>query len=427
MPRAPIRRFDDLDQPEATFEHVHVLSNARLVWTDDDAIEADFPAPWTAAPSRLAAQRERRRDFILAHAGVISAPYLAANEVTDPASVTGTLRSAARPPRYGRSVVVEARALCDEAYTDGDNECVGLIDVKGAGVAPDTIPRLQNHRTGILPLPMAFEEVINQRLVEAAMRSRQIDVCGVPVYAVVDLGLTGRIPGFNPLPCAALVRAAHRRPRGGSDLPSFGTDRQRIQIAIELCLRQSGITTVTPMSELRLERRSDGSLKADYAGKPVAPLTSDLIEALIDELSVQLNAGESISFGAANLQLTRDFSITPLQATLVDFGHYNVVDRFSNPLLSLVEDRTLNWGGVMWPADKNWPQPDPAVRVDPARAGPTIWTDQLADWLGAGRGSPTNGISEFAARLARRVNESKPSLDAVNQEIGAFVKALLPT
>ncbi|MGB5870406.1 MAG: hypothetical protein WBH04_09410 [Albidovulum sp.] len=61
----------------------------------------------------------------------------------------------------------------------------------------------------------------------------------------------------------------------------------------------------------------------------------------------------------------------PIQATLVDFGHYTAEpDYTGHHLLTLVHDRPLNWGSFLRDSDPGWvrdgllQQPDFAAEID---------------------------------------------------------------
>jgi hypothetical protein len=198
---------------------------------------------------------------------------------------------------------------------------------------------------------MAIEELVNQMIVERVLAREGLDVHGVPMLALVDPGFRARIPGSNYLPCAILIRTGHRRTLGGKDLPAYGTDAQRVQIMIELILRRYGITSATAMTRLQLHRSSQGVCAATYSGVSVQGLESEHIENILKELGLDLPLGAIVEFDAVNVQTTREIGCRPLSATLVDFGHYNIATSLHRPILSLVADRPLNWGGVVWSSE----------------------------------------------------------------------------
>src|SRR6185503_12270102 len=48
---------------------------------------------------------------------------------------------------------------------------------------------------------------------------------------------------------------------------------------------------------------------------------------------------------------------------LIDLQSYNIKERFDDPLLSLVSDKPLRWGGAIWPHDEDFMQPDPSLQI----------------------------------------------------------------
>ena len=114
--------------------------------------------------------------------------------------------------------------------------------MKGTGVAPDSWPICGDHTNGVLFLREAIEELIIQRLVEAVMSFLGLDVRGVALCALILTGFGARHePGGTLVPCALLVRTAHRRP--SFQPPPSGSEEQRAVLQIELLLRCFGMST----------------------------------------------------------------------------------------------------------------------------------------------------------------------------------------
>jgi hypothetical protein len=72
---------------------------------------------------------------------------------------------------------------------------------------------------------------------------------------------------------------------------------------------------------------------------------------------------DEINFDGINIQHTREISLNPIKATLVDFQSYTVKRKFKNPVLSLVSDKLLRWGGSIWPDYKAFVRPDPKLKI----------------------------------------------------------------
>ena len=324
------KSVNELDEPLGEWETARREISASLLWTNHNLLAQDFP------DLRI----EQSQEFVLSNAAVVSESLTRPNQVVSFVPY-GDSVEVFRPPRYGRSLVIEfARPSQDDSL----QLFRGIFDVKGVG--PKSEPILRNHATGILPLPLAIEELVNQRIVEGVMEALNYDVSGVPVYGIIDLGFEGWIPEIRrPLPCAALVRQGHRRPVGGIDLPAFNSNAHHAQLQLELVLRRFGISSVTPMTTFQIERGADGRVSSLYGGHPVDGLGEDETELVLRKIGKSLSCGQRIVFGGINVQLTRHVDLNPIRCQLVDFGHYCEVDSRIDRLLCMVADRPLNWGG----------------------------------------------------------------------------------
>jgi hypothetical protein len=182
------------------------------------------------------------------------------------------------------------------------------------------------------------------------------------------------------------------------DLPIRGSLEHVASIQIEMLLRQYGITSANRGTTLELRRNEDGSVVAHLGGAAVTGYSQDQLEALY-RLG---GGGRWRRFAGVNVQTTRTVSTRPLQATLVDFGHYKVHESFRDPVLSTVRGRPLQWGGVLAPDDPRFPNPDPAHRVDSGawRARPI--DPRAARRLGLPGGFVSTPTLELAMILATR-------------------------
>lgn len=353
-PIAP-RDIMEIDEPSTAAEPMLRLDTARVLFADHALLRRDFPQlrsgalarrhpSLAAAPSheRPARERELIEAWLLRHAGLISGAQAAANEVNGPIAAAGG-PIAYRPRHYGRAVI---------APVDDDG---GLLDLKGVGVAPGVRPRPGAHRDGLLPLDLLLLELLNQRLVEAVLRHAGEEVTGLPVYGAIDAGFDVLAPW--PRAAGILVRRAHRRTRA-DQLPARGSVEHFVTTAVELVLRRYGVTSVNGTVARQLSRAADGTLVAHAVDRQV----EDTGPALLAALWGRAGALDGPCYGA-NVQTTREVSARPLRAELVDFGHYAVRERFAAPLLGLVADRPLNWGGELLPGDPLYLQPDPALAV----------------------------------------------------------------
>ncbi len=362
----PVRSLRDFGEPSIWHEVVHALSNARVLWIDTQTLETDFPHLARAAlDARLGSaadanqHRARLEAWLLRNAAVISDPQARQERTNSPIETTGDLLIAHRLPRYGRAVVMSTRAslrkLPHARYLEWHDEPDGLLDIKGVGVPPGARPEPKLHQTGLLPLSEAFTEVLRQRLIEAIFRHAEVDLKGVGIYGILDLGFRVKTPSEH-IPAAAIVRRAHLRAPGGVELPAHGSPEQRILLQVELLLRLYGVTSTNP-TRLEVREGEHGLI----ALRGLEPLHADV--SLLEQLVRDVGRPPPWEMAAVNVQLTRHAFEGPLRARLVDFGQYQFEPRFELPLLSLVHDRFLQWGGAMWPTEPGWIQPDPQLAV----------------------------------------------------------------
>jgi hypothetical protein len=86
--------------------------------------------------------------------------------------------------------------------------------------------------------------------------------------------------------------------------------------------------------------RSDG-MECFYGGKPIdiyAPET-------IADFSSRAGLDRNLTFDCVNIQTAR-IEDPNAEVWLVDFGQYRIRTKFDLPVLSLVSDRPLRWGGA---------------------------------------------------------------------------------
>lgn len=414
-----IRNFDGIDQAAAEEETLLGLSNACVLWFDKARLDFDFPT--LAEDERGNRGSAPYESFLIENAAFISLPMTTGGRVARGLKTDDRRRLGLRPPRYGRAAVLPAR----HEDASGKVKHLGLLDVKGLGVAPGKTPKCAPHRTGLLPLPMAIEEVVNQLIIERYLAERLPNVVCVPLYGLLALGFEGQIPGESDkptyVPAGAIVRLAHRRPVGGADLVSFGSPEQRVQLQIELALRQGGVTSTTPMTRFEISRHFDGSLEATYGGAFVPGLTEKYLEALLVELGIEIGMNERHTFSGVNVQLARDVDEPTMRARIVDFGHYHYSTDFSDDLLSLVSDRQLNWGGVCWAKDVALlPKTTlPGIR----KLGMEKLPPELAAWFGSKYSEMFTAGARFGIELTYNYEKGNIMLNQIPNEINEFVRS----
>lgn len=385
------------------------VTGARVALLDGDLLANDFPSLQPASLAlrhpelrRLDGEERRRRvgelraAWLLERAALVSVTQAAQSRVNTAIPVAGRLRVVHRPPRYGRAFLVDT----------GDAHEPGLLDVKGVGIDPGRRPGPALHQSGLLPLGEALEELVMQLLVEAIFRHSGSGFRTLPVYAVLDLGFDVRLAGGARVPAGALVRRAHRRNRGGGELPARGSREQEAYQQIEMLLRLYGVTSVA----------SGGFLELAAAGRPAAvdfggrewPLYS---RELIGVARRLVGERGHRRFEMPNIQATR--GARPGTACLLDFGHFEVRERFEHPILSPVANRPLRWGGVCWPDDPNFPQPDPRWAVTVGEWGLAALPAGEAEELGYEPSERPMRHGVLARRLARDLRSGRLAPAAV--------------
>ncbi len=103
-----------------------------------------------------------------------------------------------------------------------------------------------------------------------------------------------------------------------------------------------------------------GNLEITYADKPLPKHTEEQIAKF--RAMARYEGGRSVIEGV-NVQLTRESGVKPSHARVIDFGHYSVRERFEHPVVSLVRNRLMRWGGAIFPGDDFFLQPKPALRL----------------------------------------------------------------
>ena len=210
----------------------------------------------------------------------------------------------------------------------------GLIDGKGFGA---TKPLQQDHSNGLATLGEVLREYLYQKLVQKIFNFEGVSLTTVGSYAVLDWGFREKHADGSTSEAGAILRQAHRRYQSPSSLLD---DRQTLEV--ELILRKYGITTA-----------------GAYRFKA------------IEQLNVQ----------------------GTIEGEIIDFGGYLAVERFSKPSQAF-----LGGPALISPDSKNFPQPNPKMRIpfqmwgttvsgreDPKTDNPWIWSHELAEAFAAGR------------------------------------------
>lgn len=365
-PGSLLQTIEDLDDPGVSQESAHRLASPRVVWADYELLQHDFPRlrnrSLLAARPELRKLRGKRRQsalrgivdgWVLRHGAVISCSQAAQEVVNSRIEISAEAVEVFRPPRYGRSLVVPVS-------NDEGSAHPGLLDLKGVGTAPDVVPADHIHGNGLMSLREALTDLMMQKAMESLFRHAQSDYWCVPIYAVLDPGFDVFSKVFPAGPAAIQVRRAHRRPRGGAELPFHGSDEQFVKFELEMLLRQYGITSANRSTEISFALQGD-QLETSYGGHPVGDYWQD--QEKYREFLDAIGVDEPARFEGINIQLTREVVRNPSSAQLVDFGHYQVRESFELPVVSLVRNRVLRWGGCIAPGSPHFVQPRSNLRL----------------------------------------------------------------
>jgi hypothetical protein len=308
-------------------EPVHGLRDARVVLLDRRR-------PW----------RPDAEGWLVRQAAVVSRPQAAQCETNGPIPVVGE-RTVRRPPRYRRAGIVRT----DE----------GELDVKGIGVAPGCRPVRGHYSDGLLPLVDALREYLIERLVDEVLVRSGLGVRTLPHHAVLDAGFDGVGEDGAAFRAGLLVRPATVR-SPDADVPRWDTAAHHRSVALELLFRRHGLTS-TKRNPFEI-REEDGELVTCFRQEPVEDPDGAAAQ-IVEHLDL------SLPFVADRVNVQTDDA----GGQVVDFGQYGAERCFDRPLVSVVCDLPLGWGGALFPTDDAYVQPDPAL----VPAGPW-WEDACA-------------------------------------------------
>jgi hypothetical protein len=430
FPPGPLLRdIEDLDEPAVRPEEVLRVPGARVVLYDEALLVHDFPElherSLTARDPALAQAGEAERrgavrrihhDWLIRHAALISQTQAQASAVSTRIA-TGDTVSAYRPPRYGRALVTSiastsappgegpARGAAEGGTRASEGgapsgakrpaSARGLLDLKGAGVAPGKKPHLGPYGSGLCSLYRVLSDTFYQWLLDEIFARAAPSLWTMPVYGVLDLGFD--LLTSPPAPAALQIRRAHRRPRSAIELPKSGSTEEILKLEVELILRNYGLTSCTQATTIHVGRKN-GRLRVHHAGMRV-PLSPRHEERILTLTGVGL---ETLHFEGVNVQLAREVGLHPRSAQLLDFGQYSVRDTFHNPLASLVRDQQALLGRIVWPDSPHYVQPDPRVRLSRALHASTATSQWTADLARRFRAGQLSG-EEVRAQLDERV------------------------
>ena len=348
-------------------EEAYQLASARILLVDYAALEADFacltPTNLTERNPELLSMpgAERRRaircitdQWLLVNAGIVSKAQLAKTQVNTEINIRDEVRPILRPPRYGRACVLATQPICTRVSGFSRPISVnstGELDVKGVGVGNEIVPARGDYSDGLMSLKSALQEFLIQRLLSSILAHAKLRVSTLPVYAVIDTGFDGYTSTNRRFPAGLVARRAHLRDPL-SDLPRWNSPDHYALFDIEMQLRRYGITSAK-RNTLRISDVG-GRLRAHEWGEETQH-SDDLLRKLLANLDIET------PFEADRVNVQMDFNAdrNAIGNQIVDFGQYAARREFVRPVVSLVRDMPLAWGGMITPDDRSFVQPDP--------------------------------------------------------------------
>ena len=283
---------------------------------------------------------------------ISSAAQLAPNDVNSTIPTTGDTVVAERPERYGRACIFDLKTIAD---SDGSESFTASnIDLKGVGVAPDVTPTNKQYCTGLLSVIEALEEYLWYRIIDEILSFGEAPFRCSSIYGILKLGFSLKLPNGKSSPAAIIFREPTIRV-ASTDLPKLGTQDQKDTLALELMFRRFGVTS-SPDTRVKVV---DHAPSWTYlSGCPGGIDPTPVARSAYPDEGMNLEHDE---LDLVNIQLGK--SEIDGAATIVDFGQYKTKERFIHPIFSTVADRPGGFGGIMWPDDPSYPQPDPKTRL----------------------------------------------------------------
>jgi hypothetical protein len=418
FPPGPLLRdIRDLDNPAIESETVVGIARTRVVVADYSVLQHDFPQlrePYllTKHPELQGYRGQERQlairrfidEWLLHNASFISERQANQSRVNSPVETTGERVTAHRPPRYGRAFVVLVQ--------DG-----GLLELKGAGVAPSQVPSFARHETGLMFLGEALADLVLQWMIDEVFRHSGANFWTVPVYAILDAGFDQCTIDRQSFAAGLQVRRAHRRALHDYNVPENRSPEQTAMWAIEMLLRRYGITSVHPSTNFGVAC-NQGKLRIFYQDDDV---TASYNETELEFLHRVTRAGEErVEFEGINIQLAREVDLNSSGAQLVDFGHYRALESFNNPVMMRVQEQPMLWGGACWPDEPEFVQPDPRLCLPDEQWGYGVESDRARKYKSY-KWISTSARHLLCFELAERFRAGELTSDEVRKELDALI------
>lgn len=346
------------------------VRNAEVICANYRAIVHDFPQVFgtealranplmgcdaCAASNRLCPQAIN--DWLIRNAAFVSRQQALPNTVNSPIALGDVVRTAYRPPDYGRAVVVPIDAPESE-------QGARFLDLKGAGVASGIIPSHKSHSNGLEYAGRALSDFLYGWLIDTIFSRTFPGYHVVPVYAVLDLGFDIVDGTQGTAPAGMHVRRAHARPTPEEWRPMSGSERERLMLHVELLLRKYGLSTTGAGNAFRLADATHGDELIRQG--VVHSVTTDLEREKAARIARAIRAGGTDQcLEIINVQLASDASWSDKSLQIFDFGHIRAERDFGNPITNLIRNGVWEIGRVVSPQDAPFVRPSREFAVDP--------------------------------------------------------------
>jgi hypothetical protein len=364
-----LKHTNELGVSELPPEAVHHISGARIVLAEYEILRHDFPELSSESllrenpqlldleiPARHEAERAIIDTWLIANAAFISTSQADQSVVNTPIATDGD-GVAYRPPKYGRALVAPIQRSDVPGAPWRWSMSQGLLDLKGTGVEPGKVPSSSTPQSnGLETLGYALSDYLMKRALDEVFARELPEVWTVPVYAVLDLGFDVLSGDFGTGPAGMHVRRAHRRriPREPTEITGEESDL-RIRHEIETCVRRYGLTAASHGHRLSIVQR-EGRLQVKFGSTVINSLSPTEIG-----LYLTLKADhDEVLIDNPDIQLTRERTLSPLRAQLVDFGCWSVQKSFKRPLCSGFGPFLAS---VLRPEHPDFVLPDPALSL----------------------------------------------------------------
>lgn len=360
-------------------ETVRPVAGTRVVFAAHALLQHDFPhlrddallkthprLRKLSAAERSSSIRDTLDEWLRVNSSFISESQAKQKRVNTPISTIAAGVTAFRPHSYGRALVLSLQAnqrgLSRVGIDAGNGEHEGLLDVKGAGVAPNARPVRHVGKTGLLELWDALYEYWVQQLIATILRHAGSPYTTLPVYGILDLGfIIRKRRGSGEHRAALIVRRAHRRPMHREGIRAPGSPLVKTQFEIELLLRSYGLTSAH--QTIDISDGESGLLVSDQSNKCHSYRRSREIERV--KVMTGYGGGATLSLEVMNIQHTEESDGRPVQ--LLDFAGYDGRERFENPLVSMVSSGALDFGEIIHPGSPLFVQPRHRCQPLPTR------------------------------------------------------------